>query len=104
MNMEIIDKWIIEEVIKEAKESEMKPIHQPIVEACTNPCCPRIINYAPPGGEFTYEACSVYLDPEKIQCRMGKTNACGVKPVPEPEKKTSPGMAIKRKFGKRTRG
>ena len=75
-------------------------IHQPIVEACVAPCCPKIMNYAPPGGEFSYEACAVYIDPEKIQCRCGMTNACAVKPKVKVEAKKSP-MVLQRKFGKK---
>ena len=77
-------------------------VNQPIVEACTG--CPKIFDYAPPQGMIPYEACSVYINPKAIQNRMGIETACGVKPKAQPEKKATPQSALKRKFGKRTRG
>ena len=75
-------------------------IHRPIVEACAG--CPKIFDFAPPGGEFPYEACHTYIDPEKIQCRMGRTDACGVKPA-EVKEESAKKMQLKRKFGKKRR-
>jgi hypothetical protein len=86
-------------IIREMKK--MNQIHQPIVEACAG--CTKIFDFAPPQGMIPYEACHVYIDPAKIQCRMGRTDACGVKPAQELEKKKTPGMVLKRKFGRKTR-
>lgn len=77
----------------------MNEIHQPIVEACEG--CPKIFDFAPPMGMIPYEACHAYIDPEKIQCRMGRTDACGLKPIPEVKETAK--MQLKRKFGRKHR-